>query len=345
MRTHILTALTVLLLTYDLPAIGQQATHTTFTNFPTERQLTGKLWWKSKDPTIDGLDLYADSLLLMRHKSGHPHHFSVMSVKRATYVTSAAPVGNQYGQSAGFISYGLQRNNLWVYDLMQDKIVVYNFNNTTAEKARAVREISVPVFYYSAQMINDSTLLASGDYDSPYKLSLVNVTNSKSTTPLTPYDPAWSRARKSAYESFLFLKPTADKCVLACRYADQIEVTDLTTRQSIIVNGPENYKPDVMEMTGNDGKELSARNESTRYAFVRGKVTNKYIYLLYSGNNSESSHLYYGKYLFVYDWKGTPVQKITLSSYAVDFAVTSDDAILYTYHPSSQSIEIASLQL
>ncbi len=333
-----------LLLIVDLPALGQQATHSTFSKFPVERQLTGKGWWKSKDPTIEGLDLYADSLLLMRHKSGHPTHFSLMDVKKINIVSAAAPVGNQYGQSMGFISYGLQRNNLWVYDLTQDKVIVYSLSNTTAEPARAVRERHIPVFYYSVQMINDSTLLASGDYDSPAKLSLINLTTGQPPNPLTSYDPAWSRAKKSAYEGFLFLKPTADKCVLASRYADQIEVTDLTTRQSIIVNGPENYKPAVTEMTGNDGKELSARNGSTRYAFVRGKVTNKYIYLLYSGNNSESSHLYYGKYLFVYDWKGNPVQKITLSSYIVDFAVTSDDATLFTFHPSTQSIEIASLQ-
>jgi hypothetical protein len=343
MRTRILTVLAASLLILHLPAIGQQTAHTTFASFPVERQLTGKLYWKSKDPTIDGLDLYADSLLLMRHKSGHPAHFSLMDIKQVTYVATAVPVGNQYGQSTGFISYGLRRNNLWVYDLIKDKVIVHNLSNTTPDKARAVREAPLPVFYYSVQMMNDSTLLGSGDYDSPSKLSLINLTTGQPTTQLAPYDPSWSRAKKSGYESFLFIKPSADKCVLACRYADQIEVVDLSNQQSIIVNGPENYKPDVMEMTGNDGKELSARNGHTRFAFVRGKVTNQYIYLLYSGNNHESSHHSQGKYLFVYDWKGKPVQKITLSSYAVDFAVTSDDATLYTYHPSSQTIEIASL--
>lgn len=345
MRTGIVTALSAIITLFQFPASGQQTTHITFTSFPAERQLTGKPWWKSQETGIEGLALYADSLLLVRHANGQPYHFSLLDIKHATPVSSAIPVGNKPGQSTGFIAYGLQYHLLWVYDLLKDKIIVHNLAKTGPEKERTAREYALPVFYYSAQLLNDSTLLGSGDYDSPYKLSLIDLATGQPGEQLIKYDPGLSRAQKSAYESFLFLKPTADKCVLACRYADQIEVVDLTTRRSIIVNGPEHYKPDVMVMTGNDGKELSTRNGRTRFAFVRGKVTNQYIYLLYSGNNHESNHHSQGKYLYVYDWQGNPVQKITLGSYAVDFAVTQDDATLYTYHPSTQSIQTTSFQL
>jgi hypothetical protein len=93
-------------------------------------------------------------------------------------------------------------------------------------------------------------------------------------------------------------------------------------------------------MTQFDGKEVAARDNNTRFAFLRGKVTNRYIYLLYSGYNSESEHLHYGQQLFVYDWQGKPVEKIALQDDVLDFAVTADDKVLYTYHPRSKYIKI-----
>ena len=98
-------------------------------------------------------------------------------------------------------------------------------------------------------------------------------------------------------------------------------------------------------MKGYDDANISARGNDTRYAFVRGKTTNEYIYLLYSGNNHEGINRSYGRYIYKYDWDGNPIERLELPEYSRDFAVTSDDRIIYTYDPKDKMIKKGKLDL
>ncbi|MDF2191474.1 BF3164 family lipoprotein [Paraflavitalea sp. CAU 1676] len=316
-----------------------------FSQFWQEKTLSERPLATITEITPDGLALQDDSLLFVRAKDGSNYHFSVMNLRPTQWTGRHMPTGNGHGQSSAFISYGLHKERLWVYDLFKDKLVVEPLQ-PQAGSPTAAQEFALPAFYYSLQMINDSMALGSGDYDATHKLALINYRQGSIIRQILPYyNPEGNddRAWKSAYESFLFLKPGADKCVLACRYADQIEIVDLPSGQSKIIKGPENYSPDVTAINQADGKEISARNYKTRYAFVKGKVTDRYIYLLYSGNNHETSHRENGKYLYIFDWNGVPLQKITLQQYALDFAVSSNDKKIYLYHPGNKQLSVADL--
>jgi len=321
-----------------------------FQSFPVEKKLDEAKYLKIDGFTPDGLVLYADSFLFIRNNASTAntlkYHFSLFNLNNKGFQHYCLPNGRKPGQSMSFLSYGISNEYLWVYDVIKQKIVLANMNNVIPGQEDGAKEVAVPKFYYSVQLLNESTLIASGDYDAPYKVYDLNLAASKVEKQLVPYsaDGAdYPRTKKMAYESFLFLKPTGEKCVLACRYADQVEIVDLATQQSKIIKGPEGYEPEVIVMKGNDGKELSTRGSDTRYAFVKGKVTNKYIYLLYSGNNHESEHLWYGKYIYVYDWNGNPVKKLELQNYALDFVVTGDDSRIYTYDPAAKYIMTANL--
>jgi hypothetical protein len=292
----------------------------------------------------DGLTLLNDTLLVIRNATGQStNHFTLWNTKQKKIVGTLLPAGRKQGQSLGFLSYGMLNNKIWVSDIIKDKILLLNLDTAKADNNPI--EHSVPLFYYSVQMLNDSMLVGTGDYDSDYKISLLNLSSGKVAGQMIPYKSGdgspMTREQKMAYESFLFLKPSGERCVLACRYADQIEIVDLKTASSKIVRGPEGYTPEVMVAMGNDGKKLSTRNEDTRYAFVKGKVTNEFIYLLYSGNNHLSEHLHYGRYLYVYDWEGKPVQKIRFTDDVLDFAIASDNRTIYAYHPQKKSITVS----
>lgn len=320
----------------------------TFTRFPAEKLLEETEFLKINSLSPDGLSLYADTVLFIRNTArSSKHHFSLFNLKSKGFLHSSLEVGRKPGQSLSFVSYGIANGYLWVYDVIKDKIILTRLDNVVRGKIDSANESPISTFYYAIQLLNDSTIIASGNYDADHKVFQLNLSTQQIEKQLAPYstDPAtpYSRAQKMAYESFLFLKPSNDKCVLACRYTDQIEIVDLSTQTSKIIKGPESFEPDVVIMKGNDGKELSTRGSDTRYAFVKGKVTNKFIYLLYSGNNHESEHLYYGKYIYVYDWNGNPVQKIKLKDYILDFVVTQDDSIIYTYNPDSKYIMTAKL--
>lgn len=320
-----------------------------FTKFPVERQLVETEYLKLNNLSPDGLSLYADSLLFIRNATNSSnYHFSLFNLSSRSFLSNHMGTGSRYGESLGFISYGVSNSYLWAYDIMKDKIILSNLDSALHGKAKAMRELAMPAFYYSIQLLDGTAAVASGDYDSDYKLAQLNLSTGSIEKQLVPYSSdtlvRYSRPGKMKYESFLFLKPGKQKCVLACRYADQIEIVDLASQQSKIIKGPENYEPEVMVMRGNDGKELSTRNADTRFAFVKGKVTDNFIYLLYSGNNNESIHKDHGKYIYVYDWNGNPVQKITLKEYVLDFVVTNNDSLLYTYDPRSKYIKVANLK-
>lgn len=322
-----------------------------FGRFPVEKKLDETKYFKINGVAPDGLILYADSFLFIRNTANTAntttkHHFALFSLNNKSFRHFCLPTGRKPGHSMSFLSYGVSNGYLWVHDVIKEKIVLSDLDSIIPGRQTGAKEIAVSKFYYFLQLLNDSTVIAGGDYDAPYKVFRVNLAASKIEKRMAPYSPDtadYPRIKKMAYESFLFLKPTGDKCALACRYADQVEIVDLTTQQSKIIKGPEGYEPNVIVMKGNDGKDLAARGPDTRYAFVQGKVTNKYIYLLYSGNNHQSDHLWFGKYIYVYDWNGNPVQRLELKDYVSDFVVTQDDSRIYTYDPATKYIMTANL--
>jgi hypothetical protein len=315
--------------------------------FPVEKKLDETQYLKINEISPDGLLLHADSLLFIRNTANTAkHHFSLFNLNKKSFQHYCLPAGRKPGHSLSFMSYGISYGYLWVHDKMKEKVILADLDSIISGGQLGTKEIPITTYYYALQLLNDSNVIASGNYDAPYKIYHVNLATSKIEKQAVPYsqDSAeYPRTKKMAYESFLFLKPTGDKCALACRYADQVEIVDLTTLQSKVIKGPEGYDPAVIVMKGNDGRDLSTRGPDTRYAFVKGKVTNKYIYLLYSGNNHESDHLWYGKYIYVYDWNGNPVKRLELKNYVLDFVVTQDDSRIYTYDPAAKYIMTANL--
>lgn len=313
-----------------------------FDAFPVEQKLTGTRLFRTTQRNLSHLDIYRDSiLLLVNSTSGQTHHFFLYDIKSKSFLPPQLEFGRKAGQAMSFLSYGVEDGYIWSYDINKEKILSVNMDSALSNNHNSIiTEVSVPGFYYSAQLLNDSVLVGSGDYDSDqnYKLALLDLSQGKIRKRLVAYSldtsAQFSRVKKMAYESFLYMRPDKEKCVLACRYTDQIEIIDLKSEKgSKIVRGPEGFEPEMVVMTGGDGKKLSTRGSDTRYAFVGGKTTGKYIYLLYSGNKDGGTHQFYGKYIYVYDWNGRPIKRFETEDYIIDFAVTRDDSKIYTYNP------------
>ncbi len=295
----------------------------------------------------NGLILYHDTVLIIRNTSDNStHHFTSINLNNRELIGQHLEAGFKTGQSMDFLSYGIVSSNLWVYDLRKQKVILNPILHSEREASEA-NELALTSFYYSIQMDSDSTIIGSGNYKSDYKLSRLNLVTVEVIDELIPYaktgSKKLSREDKMANESFLSLKPSADKCVLAARYADQIEIVDLESRESIIAKGAEGFEADVSFMTGSDGTKLMVRNASTRFAAVRLKATDNYIYVLFSGSTEQASYPYFGKNIYVYDWNGTAVKQIELQDYINDFVVTMDDTRIYTYNPQTKLLKTAEI--
>jgi hypothetical protein len=321
--------------------------------FPIEKKMDEVELFKVDRLHPDYIDLYKDSVLCFVNARGEEgYHIALYHLAEKTFLPPLIEMGAKMGQSLSFNSFGYENKYFWCYDLNKEKIIFSGLDKIQdTSNNHSIKEMPVPGIYYSVQLLNDSTLLANGDYHfksgNDYQLSTIDLTNGKITNQLAPYaddsSTHYNLAKKMAYESFLFVKPSKNKCVLACRYTDRIEIVDLNSGKSKFVSGPEGFKPEMKVLPGRDGKKISIPGRDTRQAYVRGQVTNNYIYLLYSGNKEGTPHLFFGKYIYVYDWEGNPVQRLELNDDVIDFAVTGNDSLLYTYNPRSKFIHVAKL--
>lgn len=320
--------------------------------FPVENKLHGEQVLKLDNFTPDYIDVYNDSLLCFVSTNGQKgHHISLYHLAEKTILPPILAVGGKDGQSLGFISFGFEPGYLWNYDAAKEKIIFTRLDSIhEAGASHFIKEMPVQGFYYSLQLLNDSTLLTSGNYffsHDDYKLATLDMTSGRIYNQMAPYSADSSKPytlpQKMSHESFLFLKPSKNKCVLASRYTDRMEIVDLESRKSTIIRGQDMFEPNLKVMAKRSGKKIAYPGEDSREAYVRGQVTDKYIYLLYSGNLPGGKNLFYGKYIHVYDWDGKPVKRLELDNYTKDFAVTANDSLLYTYDPRSTIISVAKL--
>lgn len=84
---------------------------------------------------------------------------------------------------------------------------------------------------------------------------------------------------KSAYQSFIFSKPTGDKIVLPYRFMDAIGIFDIHTGEDLVIHGPEGYDVKFKPL-----EKGMVRTDETRFAFVNGAMTNNYNLCVLFGN-------------------------------------------------------------
>lgn len=304
-------------------------------------------------PTPQLMTIYRDSLLLVvNNLNSNPHHVRVFDIKQKKTVNNIFPASQKKGGTLAFMSFGITDSLVWVFDVAKNGFIATDLDgvlksNGGLENYSEYR-IKPQVFYYDAVLLNRHEALLSGNYDTDEKLRYVNFSDTALSKVLLFYtkDSAISSSRfnKMSYESFMMLKPDKKKVVLAGRYTDQFELLDLADGKYKKVSGPAGFLPRLMHFRDNTGATGGTPDEETRYGFLKGHVTDKFVYLLFSGYHFRSPHQFYGNKIVVYDWEGNPVRQINLKNDIVDFSVTSDDRILYTLNPQTKVISFSEIE-
>lgn len=320
-----------------------------FSQFPEEQHLQEKKYFKIDDVEGQRMLLYRDSIVFMQRKptSISPYHFAVFNLNTKKQIANALAYGRFPDEVMGFMACGTTDTSLWAYDIIKEQLFILEMQDILQGEEVKIKKFPMPTFYYSVKLRNNKELIASGDYTSDYKIAKIDLIARDVEKQFGKYAPdslpSHTLAQKKAYESLLFVKPSGGKAVLATLYADRVEFFDFETDTTKVLKGPENFGPDMVMVKRHDGKEISTIGPDTRYGFVNGTVTNDFIYLLYSGYNTNSNHFIYGQSIYVYDWEGNPVKKIILTEEIVNFVVSSDDEKIYTYNPKTKYIMVANL--
>lgn len=272
------------------------------------------------------------------------------------YNLQGQPLNNGYirfgfGQyeASGAISGGCHRGTYWLHDVASRKIILASPQKGSTD-AVTLKEYDIPEFYYSVSLLDSLQIIGTGRYDAPEKLHRIqlpafNILTAYGTF-TTPPDRTPVNTWRESFISFIFNHPDLPMAALACRFTDQVDFIDLKTGKSRVVKGPENY-PAMFGSMHTMGKDVLERTEDTRFAFVNGTATKKYVYLLYSGNhevdgagNLNST----GKKVYVYDWQGKPVRVLHFPNFISCIAVNDNDSILYAFDTDREQIVRATLQ-
>jgi TolB-like 6-blade propeller-like len=341
--------LSVVLFTFSIlssPAQSVTLTDTIiFQKFPDEKAISFEPVFSIQNDFIRRIFLIDTSIVLWSLNADKGFYFRNYSMTGKLSSPGYIKAGTGFGKVTGALSGGYYKGNYWLHDVAMKKLVTATPSTDAADAdTLLLQEYAIKDFYFSTALIDNQQLLASGSYDVKYRLVKINLQNGlsfrKYGTYSNPPDNVPENSWKQSYESFVFTNPGGTKAALACRYTDQVEFIDLATQHCSIVKGPENY-PVAFNTINTNGKDIMERTTETRFAFVSGTASDKYIYLLYSGNqevDGAGNLNGTGKIIYVYDWEGHPVRKYTTSNFISSIAVSSDDSLLYAYDTDTKNI-------
>ena len=302
----------------------------TFSNFPTVDSINFENIYELKNKGFPASLHVKDSNLIIFNGGGNPEHlFYNLNIKDNTLSKGYIEKGRGPNELLGAIKCGTIGDEIWIYDITLRKVLILN-NNFQAQK-----ELPVEHSFYMISLTDTTTYFGTGDYINPtYKLKEVDLVTGKESNSFGKYSSSEEEIKgyKSAHINIIFKNPEGNKIVLAERYMDAIEVFNVNSSNE---RSLKTYGPEKLEVSFNPMKVgetyVAEISGTSKYSFINGATTEKYIYLLYSGSLISEEGGFYGKSIFVYDWSGKPVKKFVFDKELLCISVSERDNILYAY--------------
>ena len=129
-----------------------------------------------------------------------------------------------------------------------------------------------------------------------------------------------------ACSCYVDINPKTKDIVLAYRYTDVIEIYNCKGELKYSLHGPECF-----DIKFRSNGVSMVKTKDTRKAYVNSYVTEKNIYLLYSGCKKNEANWANGTELYVFSWEGQPQKKYILDQPIYTFAVDEDRGVIYSY--------------
>jgi len=321
-----------------------------FKNFPKEIDIILNEFLKLDDAYVRQLFLNDSSLIILDLKAKSNYFFQQYSLKNKNLIRSFLKRGAKFGEAIVGFSGGIYNNeNFWFHDISLSKLVTASITkNSTNDEFVRMTQFNLPYFYHSIQVKDSTTLFAEGARHAENKIQELNLYSGKEKNLFDSYNYRPSNTPyyswKGAHEGFLYIKPTKDKLVIAYSFTDKIEIFDLKIGKSKIISGPINFET-KFTARNREGRDEAVIDEEAKYAFINGFLTDKYIYLLYSGKNGHFAKQDQANLIYVYDWNGSPVAKIKCNKEITAFTVSDDNTVIYAFDQETKYVVSAKLKM
>jgi len=233
-------------------------------------------------------------------------------------------------------SIGKDKNGIWTYDVTKQRLSLIEFGNsvmTPDSFSTQMYKIEGENFGHVG-ILGDNKIIGQIQNEE-YKAAVINYKSSKDLKYVNKFAGAASNQITYAYAAnhHLLVRPQGDKVAFAYMLTDIIEIYDVKDETLISRQGPECFDIIYENVKAPNGRVFMDMTSETRNAFLAGCVTDKYIYLLYSGEafGSENVMRGYAKCIYVFDWMGNPVRKINLDRLVSCIGVSPNDDTLFAY--------------
>lgn len=305
-----------------------------FSEFPVEDSINFKEVFDYKEGVPRKMFLLDSNLIICNYSAKYfIYCYSLNNKLSEGYLKK----GRGPNETIGAFDCGIINGSLLVHDISLKKILTTNIAEILANKSSVLfKKYPVNDFYQQINFTDSIHFLAVGIPTTSSKISEVDLISGERINEfgkfsyIPPEIPL--EGCKDAYYSLLFSRPSGGRFVLPYFNTDVIEIYNIKDKTCIAVQGPENIKADFKFRRNRRGIYFADITKNTRKAFIGGSVTDKYIYLLYSGElemngHGESS----ANSIYIYDWDGNPIKKLVLNKSASVISVSRDDKLIMAY--------------
>lgn len=270
---------------------------------------------------------HGDYLIIAEFNKAHDTFLSLFSLKENKVVKQLMQSGNGPEEMMS-CDISMSDNYLCLYDLTRRRIGRLPIDSLLCEEVHPVWT-SLDRFYYRVGMLNDSTMLGTNDMTSSSKITYVNLVDGTvvGKGEYAYLDESMNHdALIDACSGYIDVNPETKDIVLSYRYTDVVEFYSPAGELKHALQGPDNidivFRPTATGM---------GKTQETRKAFVNTYVTDKHVYLLYSGCSRTDENWAYGSKIFVYSWDGIPQKCYLLDRPIYTFAVDESRHLMYSY--------------
>ncbi|NMH87590.1 hypothetical protein HHX25_08745 [Flavivirga sp. Y03] len=311
-----------------------------------------KKTYEFKEGAVGAIHALDSNLILFNNgsKNDNPFFYNY-SINNNKISKGYINKGKGPNEALGGMTSGLVNNTLWLYDITLKKIItISNINELINDDYLLFREYPIKERFYMISLKDSLNFYGVGSFNTKPKIQEIELTTNKEVDSFGFFESYPKKipfsAYKSAHESFIFIKSISrDKIVLAYRFTDAIEIFDLKTRESKVIQGPEVYNTQFTSIDAGGNNFIMGVTEETRRSFVNGTVTDKYIYLAYSGSRFNTINSYLSNTVYVYDWNGNPIKKFLLDREILSLTVSKNNKTMYAYDVSTGFIVESNINL
>ncbi len=318
-----------------------------FSKFQSERLLNFKDVFEYLDGEPRELCIVDSTLIICNYHKNVDYLFCNYSLREGVISKKYLRKGKGPSEALGVFNFGIIGEKIWIQDVMLKKLLFNNLKEILGKNEDLrFKEFKVNDFYYDIDFMDSSSFYAVGNLYSKYKVDEVKLPESTKVKSFGEFEFIPEEipvdALKDSYLSYVCLRPSGEKLVLAYRYTDVIEIYDINEKSWIAIQGPEVFNVEFEVGKNSFGNNFMEKTSNTRRAYNYGTVSDNFIYLLYSGKE-RNENWSISNCIFVFDWDGKPVAKLNLDRNISKFAITNDEKTIYAYDENNGNIIKADL--